>query len=212
MSAKSNIAMQPVAAEALVPAGDRRSEISMSVGEKNSRTLSDVIILPASAEDIPRIADIYAYHVRNGLATFETDPPSLKEMTERRVELRAHGFPYLVAFRNDRLIGYAYAGPYRQRWAYRFTVEDAIYMHPMYVGKGIGRLLLDALIHECELRGYRQIIAVIGDSANKASINVHARSGFAGVGVFRSVGFKHGRWVDTVLMQRSLGAADPAPP
>ncbi len=170
--------------------------------------LSDVPVLPARDEDIPAIAGIYAYHVRNGLASFETEPPTLKEMGQPRIELRSNGFPYLVAFCNDRLVGYAYAGPHRERRAYRFTVEDSIYMDPTYVGKGIGRILLDALVHESELRGFRQMIAVIGDSGNQASIKLHASCGFAMIGTFPAVGFKHGRWVDTVLMQRSLGNAD----
>lgn len=170
--------------------------------------MANVLIMPARDEDIPAITAIYGYHVRNGLASFETDPPSLREMSQRRADLRAKAYPYLVAFCNDRLVGYAYAGPHHARRGYRFTVEDSIYIDPAFAGKGIGRRLLDALIHECELRGYRQMVALIGDSGNTASIRLHARAGFEMIGTFRSVGFKHGRWVDVVLMQRALGAGD----
>lgn len=164
----------------------------------------DVVIVPARDEDIPAIASIYAYHVRHGLGAFETEPPTLKEMSLRRHALRANGFPYLVAFCGDRLVGFAYAGPYHERRAYRFTVEDSIYLDPAFVGKGIGRMLLHALIHESELRGFRQMLALIGDSANQASIGLHEGCGFARTGVLRAVGFKQGRWVDVVLMQRAL--------
>lgn len=164
----------------------------------------DVSVVPARDEDIPAVASIYAHHVRNGLVSFETEPPSLKEMSRRRVELRANGFPYLVAFCGDRLVGYAYAAPYHERRAYRYTVEDSIYLDPRFVGQGIGRMLLHALLHESELRGFRQMLALIGDSAHQASLKLHERCGFTKVGALRSVGFKHGRWVDVVLMQRAL--------
>lgn len=170
--------------------------------------MNNVMVVPSRDEDIPAISSIYAHHVRTGAATFEIEPPTLREMSQRRADLRANGFPYLVALCNDRLVGFAYAGPHRQRRAYRFTVEDSIYLDPAYVGKGIGRTLLAALVHESELRGFRQMIAVIGDSANRASIGLHARLGFEPVGTFRSVGFKHARWVDSVLMQRALGEGE----
>lgn len=118
----------------------------------------------------------------------------------------------MAAFFDDRLVGYAYAGPYRERRAYRFTVEDSIYVDPGFLGRGIGRMLLYALRHESELRGFHRMIAVIGDSANEASIKLHARCGFAMVGTLRSVGLKHGRWVDCVLMQRSLGEENQTSP
>lgn len=174
--------------------------------------MSNVLIIPSRDEDIPAISAIYAHHVRHGLASFETEPPTLREMSQRRAELRAHGFPYLGAFCNDRLIGYAYAGPYHKRRGYRFTVEDSVYVDPAFVGKGVGRLLLNALIHECELRAYRQMIALIGDSGNEASIKLHAGAGFTHTGTLRSVGFKHGRWVDVVVMQRALGPGDSTAP
>lgn len=164
-----------------------------------------VVVVPSRDEDIPAIASIYAHHVRIGLASFETDPPTLKEMSRRRAELRANGFPHLVAFHDDQLVGYAYAGPYHERRAYRFTVEDSIYLDPRFVGQGIGRMLLHALLHESELRGFRQMVALIGDSANQASIKLHERCGFTRVGTLRSVGFKQSRWVDVALMQRALG-------
>jgi L-amino acid N-acyltransferase YncA len=197
----------PAARRAGAPA-DQRVRDASAPNRGGEVLLSSVPVLPARDEDIPAIAGIYAYHVRNGLASFETEPPTLKEMSQRRIELRSNGFPYLVALCNDRVVGYAYAGPYRERRAYRFTVEDSIYMDPAYVGKGIGRILLDALVHESELRGFRQMIAVIGDSANHASTQLHASCGFAMIGTFAAVGLKHGRWVDTVLMQRALGNAD----
>lgn len=164
-----------------------------------------VMVVPSRDEDIPAIASIYAHHVRGGLASFETDPPTLKEMSRRRAELRANGFPHLVAFHDDRLVGYAYAGPYHERRAYRYTVEDSIYIDPRFVGQGIGRMLLYSLLHESELRGFRQMVALIGDSGNQASIKLHERCGFARVGTLQSVGLKHGRWVDVVVMQRALG-------
>lgn len=176
------------------------------------RFIPHVVIVPARDEDIPAISSIYAHHVRHGLASFETEPPTLKEMSRRRAELRANGFAYLAAFFDDRLVGYAYAGPYRERRAYRFTVEDSIYVDPGFLGRGIGRMLLYALLHESELRGFRRMIAVIGDSANEASIKLHARCGFAMAGTLRSVGLKHGRWVDCVLMQRSLGEENQTSP
>jgi phosphinothricin acetyltransferase len=211
---------QSIVAEALTVAGSNearadapldRQACAPAAGE-HVASASSIAVLPARAEDVPRIADIYAYHVRNGLASFETDPPTLREINERRIDLRANGFPFLVAFVRDRVVGYAYAGPYRERRAYRFTVEDSIYIHPSHVGAGIGGVLLDALIHESDLRGFRQMIAVIGDSDNHASINLHARHGFAMIGTLSAVGFKRGRWVDVVLMQRRLGSGDRALP
>ena len=169
---------------------------------------SDVVIRSARDDDLRAITRIYAHHVRYGLATFETEPPTQEEMARRHSELASKGFPYLVAVRDHEVLGYAYAGPYRARPAYRFVVENSIYLDPIYARQGIGRILLDALIGAAETRGFRQMIAIIGDSANHASVKVHERCGFTLVGTFRSVGFKHGRWVDTVLMQRALGEGD----
>lgn len=162
----------------------------------------------AREDDLAAITEIYAYHVLHGLATFEIDPPSLDEMTRRFRVLVDGGYAYLVATANNTVVGYAYAGSYRDRPAYRHTVENSVYIDNAETGRGVGRLLLEALVRESERRGFRQMLAVIGDSANRASIRLHERCGFAMVGTFRSVGHKHGRWVDTVLMQRALGAGD----
>ena len=160
---------------------------------------------PARAADVPAIEAIYAHHVLHGLATFEEVPPGTAEMARRLEEIAGRGLPCLVAEEAGRLLGYAYAAPYRARSAYRFTLEDSIYLDPAAVGRGIGSRLLAALIDAGTAWGGRQMLAVIGDSGNAASIAVHARAGFRHAGTFRAVGFKFGRWVDTVLMQRPLG-------
>jgi L-amino acid N-acyltransferase YncA len=162
-------------------------------------------IRPASEADLPAVTEIYAHAVLHGTATFELIPPDLAEMTRRFTALMDGGYPYLVAALDGAVIGYAYAGPYRPRPAYRFTVENSVYLQPAIHRRGIGLNLLQRLIAECEARGYRQMIAVIGDSANAGSIGVHARAGFAMIGTHRNVGFKFGRWLDTVMMQRALG-------
>jgi phosphinothricin acetyltransferase len=160
---------------------------------------------PSADADVPAIAAIYAHHVRTGLASFETEPPTGVEMARRRLDVLKHGLPFLVAEIGGTVVGYAYASPYRARPAYRFTLEDSIYIHPDHTRKGIGRLLLEAVIASCEGKGYRQMVAVIGDSGNASSIGLHRAFGFEHAGTLRSVGFKFGRWVDTVLMQRPLG-------
>ena len=142
-----------------------------------------MVVRPSSDADIPAIAEIYDHHVRHGIASFETDPPNAGEMARRRSEVLQRGLPWLVAEIKGRVLGYAYAAQYRSRTAYRFTLEDSIYVHPMHVGKGIGKLLLPALIARCEEVGARQMIAVIGDTENPASIKLHARFGFRHVGV-----------------------------
>lgn len=164
-----------------------------------------VTVRPSLEDDVPAIARIYGGHVRTGLASFEIVPPSLQEMARRRLDALKRGMPHLVAEIEGAVVGYAYAGPYRPRPGYRFTVEDSIYIHPDHTRKGIGRLLLGALIDACAERGYRQMVAIIGDSGNLPSIGLHQAFGFERSGVLRSVGFKFGRWVDTVLMQRALG-------
>jgi phosphinothricin acetyltransferase len=166
----------------------------------------------ADAADMARLQAIYAHHVRHGLASFEETPPDLAEMDRRRAEVQARGLPYLVVESAGRVEGFAYAGPYRARPAYRFTVEDSVYVAEGAGGRGLGRAALGAVIERCTALGLRQMVAVIGDSANAASIGLHRRLGFAAAGVLRSVGFKHGRWVDSVLMQRALGPGDAAPP
>jgi phosphinothricin acetyltransferase len=162
--------------------------------------------------DMPAITAIYAHHVLHGLASFELLPPDLDEMARRRDDVLARGLPHLVAEADGQLAGYAYAAPYRERPAYRFALEDSVYIHPDYVGRGIGRALLDALIETCTGAGCRQLIAVIGDSGNAASIGLHAACGFVRTGLLPSVGFKFGRWVDSVLMQREIGEGDRSMP
>jgi len=174
--------------------------------------MSEFLIRPATAADIPAITRIYAHAVAHGTASFELAPPDQAEMARRQEALIGNNYPYHAAERAGVVAGYAYAGPYRARPAYHWTVEDSIYVAPEFHRKGMGRLLLARLIDDAEARGFRQMIAVIGDSAQTASIAVHAAAGFALIGTLRSVGFKHGRWLDTVLMQRPLGKSDSAPP
>ncbi|HXO73516.1 MAG TPA: GNAT family N-acetyltransferase [Bradyrhizobium sp.] len=162
-------------------------------------------IRPATEADLPAVTDIYQHAVLHGTATFELIPPDLAEMTRRYKSLMDGGYPWLAASLEGRVIGYAYAGPYRPRPAYRFTVENSVYLAPSIHRRGIGLQLLQRLIAECEARGYRQMIAVIGDSANAGSIGVHSRTGFTMIGTHPHVGFKFGRWLDTVMMQRALG-------
>ena len=173
--------------------------------------LARVTVRPAAAEDVPAIQAIYAHHVLHGIASFEEEPPDHAEMSRRLADVLARGLPYLVA--EDRpgsgaILGFAYAGPYRARPAYRYALEDSVYVLPGKGGRGIGSTLLGALIERCTALGYRQMIAVIGDSGNAGSIRLHARHGFRNVGTLASVGFKHGRWVDSVFMQRTLGPGD----
>jgi phosphinothricin acetyltransferase len=160
--------------------------------------------------DLPRIHAIYSHHVRTGLGSFEETPPDLAEMFRRRADILARGLPYLVAELADPPIpdgiaGYAYAGPYRPRSAYRYSVEDSIYTAPEAQRRGVGRMLLDELIERCTALGYRQMLAVIGDSANYGSIGVHEAAGFKQVAHLPAIGLKFGRWVDSVIMQRPLG-------
>ena len=170
-------------------------------------------IRPVGPADLPQIQAIYAHHVATGYASFEEEPPDLAEMTKRCEALLARGLPYLVAAEPDgKILGYAYAGPFRPRRAYRFSVENSIYTRPDSAGKGIGRALLTELIKAASAWGARQMIAVIGDSGNAGSIGLHKALGFQPIGVIRSVGFKHGRWLDSVLMQLPLGDGDASPP
>jgi L-amino acid N-acyltransferase YncA len=162
--------------------------------------------------DMAAVTAIYGHAVIHGLASFELEAPDEAEMTRRFEAMRGGGYPYLVATCESEVAGYAYAAAYRTRPAYRSTVENSVYVRVDMQGRGIGRLLLGALIEEAAVRSFRQMIAVIGDSANTASIRLHEALGFTHVGVFRSVGWKHERWLDTVLMQRELGLGDGAPP
>jgi phosphinothricin acetyltransferase len=168
-------------------------------------------VRPAVPADVAIITRIYADAVQRGTATFELEPPDEAEMARRFAGLTAGGFPYLVAEVAGAVAGYAYAGPYRDRPAYRLTVEDSIYIAPEQQGRGIGRALIERLIVEAEQRGFRQMIAVIGDSRQPASIALHAATGFRMIGTFEAVGFKFGQWLDTVLMQRPLGAGAKTP-
>ncbi len=162
-------------------------------------------IRPTLPTDIPAITRIYAHAVKHGTATFELEPPDEAEMLRRFDKLRAGAFPYIVAEIEGAVAGYAYAGAFRERPAYRFTVEDSIYIAPDMQRRGIGRALLMRLIEEAEAAGFRQMMAIIGDSAQAGSIGVHRACGFEDAGVFKAVGFKFGRWLDTVQMQRALG-------
>jgi L-amino acid N-acyltransferase YncA len=173
--------------------------------------MSNATIRPATARDIAAITRIYGHAVLHGTASFEIEPPDEAEMGRRQQLLLDGGYPYLVA-ETDRVVGYGYAGPHRARPAYHWSVEDSIYIAPDAHRRGIGRALLTRLIDESERRGFRQMIAVIGDSQNGASIELHRALGFRHVGTFTSVGFKHGRWLDSVLMQRPLGLGDAAVP
>jgi L-amino acid N-acyltransferase YncA len=172
----------------------------------------DEYVRPATEDDIPAIAAIYGHHVTTGLASFELQPPSVEEMARRYRELTENGFPYLVAECAGKIVGYAYAGAYRARPAYRFSVENSVYIDPDARRGGIGRKLLQSLIAECERRGFRQMVAVIGDSANAASIGLHAACGFALIGALPAIGYKFGRWVDSVFMQRPLAEGSATPP
>ncbi len=162
-------------------------------------------IRPAQPRDVAAITEIYDEAVRYGTASFEIDPPDADEMRRRYEELRAGGYPFLVAELGAAIAGYAYAGPYRARPAYRWSIEDSIYIVRQSQRRGLGRALLERLIMDAEKGGFRQMIAVIGDSANAASIELHRAAGFRMVGTFDNVGFKFGRWLDCVLMQRPLG-------
>jgi L-amino acid N-acyltransferase YncA len=167
--------------------------------------MNQFLIRPSIENDVNHVARIYGHHVLHGSATFELDPPSPEEMATRRSAILNLGLPYLVAEHQGTVVGYAYASAYRPRPAYRFTVEDSIYIDPQYVARGCGRALLAALIEHCERGPWRQMIAVIGDSGNTASIGLHEHFAFRIAGTLRAVGFKFDRWVDTVLMQRELG-------
>jgi len=173
-----------------------------------------LLIRPSTADDLPAFSAIYGEAVRNGTGSFELEAPDEAEMARRRDDVLARGLPWLTAESGGRVLGYAYAGPFRPRPAYRFSVEDSIYLDPQARGRGVGRLLLAELLARCEALGARQMLAVIGDSANQASVALHRAQGFEAVGTFRNVGHKFGRWLDVVLMQRTLGAgaaSDPPP-
>ena len=167
-----------------------------------------LLIRDSRDDDLDAIQSIYAHHVRTGTGSFELDPPDVDEMRRRRADVLRHGLPYLVAEAEGRVLGYCYANFFRLRPAYRFLVEDSIYVDAQAVGRGVGRRLLAELVTRCERFGCRQMLAVIGDSANTASIGLHAAAGFRFAGLLPSSGWKFDRWLDTVFMQRALGSGD----
>lgn len=179
---------------------------------ENTDVRSTILVRDARDDDMAAVARIYAEHVLHGLASFEEVPPSLDEMQSRRASVLQLGLPYLVAEMEGRVVGYAYATFYRARPAYRYTVEDSVYVEDGFNGRGIGTALLGELIARCERGPWRQMLAVIGDSGNAGSIALHRRMGFAPAGNLTSVGFKLGRWVDSVFMQRALGPGDSVKP
>ena len=172
----------------------------------------DLIIRDVTPADLPVISAIYASEVRDHVNTYEYDVPDEAEMQRRMRGIVEAGYPYLVAELEGQLLGYAYASSYRARAGYRFTVENSVYVAAGQQGNGVGAALLERLIAECEARGYRQMVAVIGEPANTASIRLHEKFGFQLIGVFRGIAWKHGRWLDTVQMQRALGDGDAVPP
>lgn len=170
------------------------------------------LIRASRTADIPTITAIYAHWVTHGLASFEIEPPMATEMARRRDAVLAAGFPYLVAEAPNGVLGYAYASAYRTRMAYRYSVENSVYVAPDAGRRGIGLALMEEVIARCTAAGFRQMIAVIGDSGNAASIALHHRAGFTLAGLLKAAGWKHGRWVDSVLMQRALGHGATAAP
>jgi len=170
------------------------------------------VIRPATAADLPAITAIYQLAVRDGLASWEYEPPDEAEMRRRYEAIVAGGYPYLVAEAGSRILGYAYASAYRTRPGYRFTVENSVYVAVDAQRSGAGKALLAALIEACTARGFRQMIAVIGDAGNAASIGLHRSQGFTHCGTIQAIGWKHGRWLDSIIMQRALGYGDRQPP
>lgn len=173
---------------------------------------ADIAVRDATPADMAAIREIYAHHVLHSVASFEEVPPDEAEMNRRREEVVAKGFPYLVAERQGIVRGYGYCSSFRPRSAYRYTVEDSVYVAPDAVGQGFGRAVMREVIRRATALGMRQMIAVIGDSANEPSIGLHARAGFMPAGTMRAIGFKFGRWVDSVMMVRPLGDGDRSPP
>ena len=169
---------------------------------------SPLTIRPSTEDDLPAIQSIYGHAVMHGTGTFETEVPSVEEMARRRTEVLSRHLPWLVAERGDEVLGYAYANYFRPRLAYRFCVEDSIYLAPAAQGQGAGRVLLAELLARCEAAGARQMLAVIGDADNAGSIGVHTALGFQHTGVLKSAGWKFDRWLDVILMQRTLGSGD----
>ena len=172
---------------------------------------SALLIRPSLPADLPAVTAIYAHHVTHGKGSFELEAPDLEEMSRRRTDVLAKGLPHLVASRGAEVLGFAYASAFRPRPAFRFMAEDSVYIHPDHVGQGLGRALLAELMRHCEALGIRQMLAVIGDSANAGSIGLHRSLGFEHTGILKASGWKHGQWLDTVFMQKALGAGDSSP-
>lgn len=171
-----------------------------------------LLIRPSQDQDLPQITAIYAHHVLHGTGTFETDPPSVADMTARRADVLGKGLPYLVAEQDGQVVGFAYGNWFKPRPAYRYSVEDSIYLAPDLHRKGLGRALLAELLARFEAVGIRKVMAIIGDSANAGSVGVHRALGFTQVGLVESCGWKFGAWRDIVIMQKTLGAGDTLPP
>jgi phosphinothricin acetyltransferase len=171
-----------------------------------------MIVRPATQADAAACADIYRHHVLHGFGTFEEEPPSDEEMAARMDKVLSQGLPWIVAAEEDRILAYAYAAPFRERSAYRHTAEDSVYVAEDAIGRGHGRAVLTAVIALCEAKGLRRLIAAIGDSGNEASVALHRALGFEPCGVLPAVGFKHGRWLDVVLMQLPLNGGDESAP
>lgn len=170
------------------------------------------LIRPSRDEDIPAIAAIYAHHVLHGTGTFETEAPGISDMAARRADVLSKGLPYLVAEQDGKIIGFAYGNWFKPRPAYRYSVEDSIYLAPDLHRKGLGRALLAELLARCEAIGIRKVMAIVGDSANAGSIGVHRTLGFTQVGTIEACGWKFGAWRDIVIMQKTLGPGDTQPP
>lgn len=175
---------------------------------ENPKTPAALLLRPSTDADITAIQAIYADHVLHGTGTFETEVPDAPEMARRRSEVLGRGLPFLVAESGGMVLGYAYANYFRPRMAYRFCLEDSVYLHPASTGLGIGRLLLAELMARCEAAGARQMLAVIGDAENLGSIGLHRALGFEQTGLLKGSGWKFGRWLDVVLMQKRLGMGD----
>jgi phosphinothricin acetyltransferase len=173
--------------------------------------LSALLIRPSLPADLPAVTAIYAHHVTYGKGSFEVEAPDLDEISRRRSDVLAKGLPHLVASLGAEVLGFTYAGAFRPRPAFRFMAEDSVYIHPDHTGQGLGRALLAELMRHCEALGIRQMLAVIGDSANAGSIGLHRSLGFEHTGILKASGWKHGQWLDTVFMQKALGAGDSSP-
>lgn len=170
------------------------------------------LIRPSRDEDIAAITAIYAHHVLHGTGTFETEPPSVADMTTRRADVLSKGLPYLVAEQDCKIVGFAYGNWFKPRPAYRYSVEDSIYLAPDLHRKGLGRALLAELLARCEAAGIRKVMAIVGDSANAGSVGVHKALGFTQIGIIASCGWKFGAWRDIVIMEKVIGAGDTQPP